>query len=258
MATTSRVVAVVNRSAQTSRILGAAVLAAVVAFWGAPGASTRAAEAASRAGQVVVVSAENSLQPEEAGEHTSTFSLRLPEGATCPGDSRNDDWRIQTFFVPTTDDPGSLTYYVTGPAGPEDDRRVSLYTVDGRPFVDELLAANARPGMPGEIPAFPAMSFKRLPVDYLPSGSYLLGVACTDRDGRTQKYWDTQVDVFQAPGAMNWRVTAQQPESLGEASRRWLVPVLIAAGAVLLAAAVLLWRSARTGQHHDEEAVGEG
>jgi len=207
-------------------------------------AGTQPSDAASDAGQVVVVSATDLRNPIESGEHTTTFTIRVPDGAECPGDSMNDDWRLQTFFVPSSDDPAELTYYVTGPAGPEDDRRVSLYTADGRPYVDELLPANDRPGLPAEIPTFPPMSFKRLPVDYLPTGSYLLGVACTDRAGRTQRYWDTSVDVLSGPGIMQWRVTAAQPNSPGSSTRLWSVPVLVVAGVLLLLVAIVLWRRA--------------
>ena len=222
-----------------ARVLAVALGVAVSAVAGVGGHS---AVAATRAGQVVIVSSTNLLDPIDSGSHATSFSLRLPPDSTCPGDSMNDDWRLQTFVVPSSDDPGELTYYVTGPAGPEDDARVSLYTTEGRPFVDELLGANARPGLPGEIPQFPPLSFKRLPVDYLPTGSYLLGVACTDRDGRTQKYWDTTIELTASAASMEWRVVSEQPGSLGRGSRTGLVVLFTVLGVVLLLVAIVIWR----------------
>ena len=91
-------------------------------------AARPASAAASRSGDAEAVQANNRLRPFTEGTHESAFSLRLPRGATCPGDSMNDDWRVQSFVVPSTDDPGALRYMVTGPEGPENDARVAIYT----------------------------------------------------------------------------------------------------------------------------------
>lgn len=256
MAATFAVVALMMTGGRLFRSGGWFVLSMTCAPLATFALGARPSDAASDAGQVVVVSATDVRNPIEFGEHTTTFAIRVPDGAQCPGDSMNDDWRLQTFFVPSSDDPAELTYFVTGPAGPEDDRRISLYTAEGRPYVDELLPANDRPGLPAEIPAFPPMSFKRLPVDYLPSGSYLLGVACTDRAGKTQRYWDTSVEVLSGPGTMQWRITAPQPKALGSSTQPWLVPVLVVAGVLLFVAAVVLWRRAgREGATDDSSGV---
>jgi len=210
------------------------------------GMSATRADAAAREGTIIVVDASDTRRVLSDGEHGTAFSIRLPDDATCPGDSMHDDWRVQTFFVPATDDPGALTYTVavTGPDGPKDDARVSLYSTEGRPYVQQLLGANAAAGQPGEIPEFPALSFRRLPIDYLPTGDYLMGVACTDAESKTGTYWDTNVHVDSSPNSMRWTVTAAQPKAGNGLGGRPLVIVLVVLGLVLVAAAVVLWQRA--------------
>lgn len=215
------------------------------------------ANGATREGAAVVVDAADTRKSVSAGDHDTAFTLRLPTGATCPGDSMNDDWRVQTFVIPATDDPGMLTYTVavTGPDGPKDDARVALYSTEGRPYVHQMLGANAEPGHPGEIPMLPAFSFKRLPIDYLPTGEYLMGVACTDYASATQTYWATSIHINSSPTAMTWTVTAEQPASSGGSGSTFAVVLLVVLGAGLLGVAVVLWR--RSSRRHGAQAQGE-
>ena len=203
-----------------------------------------AVAAATRSGDAEVVEAANRLRPVTAGTHESPFSIRLPQGATCPGDSMNDDWRVQTFVVPSTDDPGSLRYMVTGPEGPKDDARVALYTTEGRPYVNQLLGANSAPGQPGQIIELPAMSFRRLPIDYLPTGEYRVGVACTDYQGVTAMYWDTTILIESAPDAMSWKVL-KTARNLDKGSNTIWIIVAVACGVVFAGSVVTFLRASR-------------
>lgn len=211
------------------------------------------ANAALREGSVIVVDAGDTRKTVSRGSHATPFSIRLPEGATCPGDSMHDDWRVQTFLVPITEDPGALTYTVavTGPDGPKDDARVSLYSTEGRPYVQQLLGANTAPGQPGEIPDLPALSFKRLPVDYLPTGDYRMGVACTDFEAKTATYWDTSVRITSSADAMTWTVIAEQPQTGDSSNGRWLSVLLVVLGAGLFGLAVVIWRRAGRGNRSE-------
>lgn len=225
----------------TSRVsvVSLLALAATLLF---PAAFAHAA--GKREGDVVVVNALHRLKPLSEGSHDTAFSLRLPTGATCPGDSMNDDWRVQTFVIPSNEDPGALRYAVTGPEGPEHDARVSLYTTEGRPYVNQLLGANTAPGQPGQIVELPPFSFKRLPVDYLPSGTYRVGIACTDYQSVTAKYWDTLVQLTASPKAMHWTaLNTPNATSAAGISTVWIV--VIVAGAVVLLGGAVLFRRAR-------------
>ncbi|CAB4701300.1 MAG: hypothetical protein F2934_10325 [Actinobacteria bacterium] len=203
-----------------------------------------AVAAARRSGDAEAVQAKNRLRPFIEGTHESAFSLRLPRGATCPGDSMNDDWRVQSFVVPSTDDPGSLRYMVTGPEGPENDARVALYTSEGRPYMNQLLGANSEPGQPAQIIELPSFSFKRLPINYLPSGEYRMGVACTDGKGVTAQYWDTLISIESSPTTMQWR-TLQKAENLDKRSNTLWIVLAVVCVLVLIVSVATFVRASR-------------
>lgn len=203
-----------------------------------------ASAAASRSGDAEAVQANNRLRPFTEGTHESAFSLRLPRGATCPGDSMNDDWRVQSFVVPSTDDPGALRYMVTGPEGPENDARVAIYTSEGRPYMNQLLGANSTPGQPGQIIELPSFSFKRLPIDYLPSGEYRMGIACTDGKGATAQYWDTLISIESSPTSMQWTVL-QKAKNLDKRSNTLWIVLAVVCVLVLIGSVATFVRASR-------------
>jgi hypothetical protein len=142
------------------------------------------------------------------GRGGTLFGLELPAGSSCPGDSRNDQWRIQTFVVPTEIDPGELTYTSTGPDG---EGLYALYSLDTNPVVERLTAPNGAPGLPGLITGLPGVSFEIFPPGTLPDGSYRIGIACTlFRD--TAIFWDTELQIERdpddQPAEMRWTVGA--------------------------------------------------
>ena len=233
-----------NLSVQTIRRLFAALalLAALPVAVQIPVGT--AVAAARRSGDAEAVQANNRLRPFTAGTHESPFSLRLPRGATCPGDSMNDDWRVQSFVVPSTDDPGTLRYMVTGPEGPENDARVAIYTSEGRPYMNQLLGANSTPGQPGQIIELPSFSFKRLPIDYLPSGEYRMGVACTDGKGVTAQYWDTLISIESSPTSMQWTVL-QKAKNLDKRSNTLWIVLAVVCVLVLIGSVATFVRASR-------------
>jgi hypothetical protein len=150
-------------------------------------------DVATDAGDLLVVTGANSDNPLTEGDSNTVFSVRLPDSATCPGDSANDDWRVQTFVVPASSDVGSLRYGATRPQG---DRMYALYTTEGRPFAQVLLNQNPAPGRPGDI---------------LPVGRYTIGVACSYYE-IGERYWDAQIELTEdtdvEPGQRRWRLVA--------------------------------------------------
>jgi hypothetical protein len=163
---------------------------------------------ATDAGELVVVSAANTEDELTDGDTNTVFAVRLPAGSVCPGDSANDEWRVQSFIVPAETDLGSLVYGATRPRG---DLMYGLYTTEGRPYVQVLLAQNPEPGLPGQILAPPAMSFAPFTPDLLPVGRYRIGVACSYFEVG-ERYWDAEIELTEdrdvQPGERRWSVVA--------------------------------------------------
>jgi hypothetical protein len=209
-----------------------------------------AAAESDRAGNAIIVDPRDWSHGITRGDSNTVWTLRLPQGASCPGDTFNDDWRIQTFIVPATDDPGTMKYRAIGPAGTTTDDKWALYGADTVPFVQQATAKNDTPGHPGLIiMPLPDFSFGVFRPGYLPPGHYRMGVACA-LAWVTGRYWDTEIDLTQAPdvqpGQFRWTVVGSSASArssnggfLGGAPR-WVLFTAFAAGLVMLV--VLLTR----------------
>jgi hypothetical protein len=198
-------------------------------------------------GTVTVVSASNAERPLSEGTSSTIFTLRLPEGATCPGDSEHDQWRIQSFIIPVGDDPGGLTYDDIGPEGPG---LFALYAVDENPYVHVLLESNAAAGSPGRIAAVEPLSFAVFPPGTLPAGDYRIGLACT-YFRHTALYWDTEftlvADPEDQPGQLTWSVPGAPSASTSSGGSSWAGPVFGGlAVLVLLGGGAIWWQRNRS------------
>jgi MYXO-CTERM domain-containing protein len=208
------------------------VVVAAVGAWPVPVALAQSVDEPLDAGAVVVVRTDDRRAALVEGASATEFGLRLPEGASCPGDSANDQWRVESFLAPAADDPGTFTYASNGPEGED---RSPLYEVSTRRFAAELLPQNAEPGQPAEIQDLPDFSFAVFPPGYLPAGRYRLGIACT-YFGETAKYWDSELvitaDADDQPGQLVWRAVVE--DGAGElpaddgSSAGWVVAAGIA------------------------------
>lgn len=192
-------------------------------------------------GLLTIVDSFNTERELDGGGSSQTFTLRLPEGASCPGDSANDQWRIQSFLVPAAVDIEALSFGELGPAGPGE---WALYGVETSPVVDQLLAQNASPGQPGLIMPFRPMTFAVYTDGVLAPGTYRLGVACTYFRA-LERYWHTQVvvsaDPADAPAQLTWAVDPAAAGTRGAAPSESSSPsVPIVAFAVLTAVAVVV------------------
>lgn len=213
-------------------------MVALASWLGANSASAAAVQPV-RSGDAVVVDSGDGSRQLTHGQSATQFSLRLPPGAACPGDSANDQWRFQSFVVPASDTPDTLHYNVAGPDGPG---QFALFQVSTSPLVDVLTNQNAGPGEPGVIPALPPLSFAAFPPGLLPAGTYRLGIACT-LSRQTANYWDTEIVITSSPSdkpsQFVWRL-ASAPASVNDShpgSGARLLPVSLA----VLGAAGLAW-----------------
>lgn len=188
-----------------------------------------------RLGDVVVVDAADPADEIVYGTSSTVFTLRLPTGATCPGDSANDGWRYQTFMVPTGDDPGALSYNDIGPTGTN---QWALYATTTNPVTDALLEMNDGEGKPGFIGSIPPLSFRIVPPGTIPAGTYTIGVSCTHLERQTAQYWDTDIviteDPDDEPGQLTFRLAtaprATKPDDGFDSSRFLVVGAAVAAG----------------------------
>lgn len=200
------------------------------------------------AGQVVVAEAANVNRALREGDSTSAFTFRLPEGAACPGDSANDDWRVNTFLVPADTDLDTLMYQALRPDG---EAYRSLRYLDGDIYVMEMTNPNPGPGQPGLLTPIPPLTMAWFEAGSLPPGPYEMGIACTDAVGAVQRYWDTTVELTAAPevdpGGLRWSVVdnpnAAPTESASNSSTTWVV--LSAALVVVVGGVVVIRRRQR-------------
>src|SRR5262245_9642793 len=99
---------------QRLRPLGLVATAAIVALTGVATLSSQSVAAGTYtpvdAGDVVVVDAIDNSSELTGGGSAVPFTLRLPDGATCPGDSAHDQWRVQSFLIPSTVDMASVKW----------------------------------------------------------------------------------------------------------------------------------------------------
>ena len=205
------------------KLLGVAVVVAALvgAFCASEAAATTVPTrpdtsdiVAVRAGDLTLVEADRRGVVLESGGSSTQFSVDLPLGSMCPGDSENDDWRLQTFIVPAADEPGTLEYSVIGPTGT---KQYSIYDIFTAPVVDQLTVPNGTSGLPGRPTPFPPMSFAVFPPGEIPPGTYRIGVACT-WFGATANYWDTEIVIAaepkDQPAQLTWRLPSAPPATL--------------------------------------------
>src|SRR5262245_29250980 len=74
---------------------GLIVFSGAVVAIAAPAVTLASVEDTVDAGAVSVVAADDPSRVLTEGGSADAFTLRLPEDAVCPGDSANDDWRVQ-------------------------------------------------------------------------------------------------------------------------------------------------------------------
>ena len=179
----------------------------------------------------------------------------LPQDSTCPGDSANDQWRIDSFLLPAGEDPMDMVYTATGPEPAWTAGRYPLFgQADGLPISAQFLQRNTVVGKPGKILSIAVSSFTMVAQNQFPGGEYTLGMICTYFN-QPALYWDAAITISAAPAdgdptKLTW--TLHPPEG-GEASiaaagvkddgTNWLL--IVTSGAAALAVVVGLIRLRR-------------
>ena len=188
-----------NRDGGRKGLRRAAVLAAALAAGAVSVLSAPAALAAVNAGAVQLL-APPAGQPLTGGGSSTAFTMTPPAGAACSGDSAAGGYRVQSFMVPSTVDPATLTFDAFGPipAGSGAAYRQPMFSsVGSTPFVNRTTGTGT-----GALSSLPSFSFAFLPDatrTFLPAGTYTIGYACTlGPAGPTQldRYWTTKINIL--------------------------------------------------------------
>lgn len=186
-------------------VLGFMVIQLPVADIGLASAS----ETDANSNSVVVVAGDgpNAGKQIADGKGSTSFSFLLQGKSECQGDSADGNYRIQSFIVPETVDPKTLTFESTKPAG---EGNWALYDVNTRPYVQDLTSVADAPGKPGRIDSIPQLSFAVFPPGTLAPGVYKMGIACSLMNEPT-RIWETTIEISEdpndSPANIGWTVT---------------------------------------------------
>jgi hypothetical protein len=213
--TKRRVARVVTRTATIASAVGLGITIWGMSLSGVPVASAVAVEGSA---QVVAPLDGNpgAGDPLTAGGSLTSFSLRLPSGAACSGDSANDDYRVQSYMVPSSVNPGSLTFDASGPIpnGLGAAFGQPLYTPLGSSFVNGQTASATPPPGPGPVVNIPAFDFGVFEPGHILPGTFNLGIACTVGSAsatQLDKFWNVQMtfttDAADQPAGVAWTVS---------------------------------------------------
>jgi hypothetical protein len=196
-----------------------------------------------RSGDVQVVEVADPGKPLFEGGSTGSYAVVLPSGASCPGDSANDDYRYQGYLVPEGLDPATIRYNSVGPVGTNE---AALFRADTDALIDQFTIANDVPGEPGVLPPIPPLSFNSYVPGFVAAGNYRLGIACT-YFGTTTNYWDIEVrisaDASDEPANVHWVVLSAPTKADSHSVSSTKVVVWLLAGvAVVVVGGVLFAR----------------
>lgn len=198
-----------NDSIKKARRAGVLAGALVV---GAGVWALNAQAAGTDAGAATVVNTSNGAV-KTSGAKADEFTLKLPSGAACTGDSKNDNYRVQSYHVKSSVNPSTLTFDADGPLphGFGADFSQPLYKTDSSTYTNAQTAeASPAPG-PGPVTNIPAFTFSFYDASLLPAGTYNVGIACTlGNASATQldKFWNVQLTF---DGNQNWTVNTTTP-----------------------------------------------
>jgi len=190
------------------------VVSLTQATW--PNAAVSAAAQNAGNAQILAPSEVTLGAPLPSGGSATVFALTPPSGASCTGDSTSGGYRVQSYIVPASVDPATLTFGPQGPlpAGTGAYLSQPLFSGAGTPIVNKTTAVASSPGGGGLLTGMPTISFGVFGASgpqIVPPGTYNIGFACTlGLASATQldKYWNAQmtfaVDSTDKPSGIKW------------------------------------------------------
>jgi len=146
-----------------------------------------------------------------SGTAATKWTLALPQGASCSGDTATDNYHIFTYVVPSSVDPATLHFGSSGPSN--NPQAFPLVDDGGSPFI----AGNTGIGTGQVLPVpFTTLQWGNPPTPFdstlIPPGTYNIGIACANGTGDNDKFWNAQETftgdptVFSGTNAFAWTV----------------------------------------------------
>jgi len=180
--------------------------------------ATAAMAASTPTGPAIITDAAHA--PLNSGGSQTTFSITLPTGAACSGDTATSRYHVYGYIVPSSQDVGALTWDANGPVLPAGEPVgtpggdfYSLYNTDTSPY-----AGNATAITTGQVVQPGQMNYAFFNTDGsgglipLPvPGTYNVGVACVTPAGTTDNYWNVQESFVANSGDPNGEVWSVVP-----------------------------------------------
>ena len=182
------------KRARTALALAVAVLLAPVLWVVVAGA------VGSDAGDVDIVP--------DLGNSETAFTLDLPDGAACTGDSANGGYTVTSFMVRGDVDLTTLTFDPLAgpiPIATGESFRHPLYEVgSGTPFAAVQTANADAPGGPGVIIGVPQFDLVSagFTAGQIPAGVYKVGIACQKGPpgpNQLDRFWNTTMTISTDP-----------------------------------------------------------
>jgi hypothetical protein len=143
------------------------------------------------------------------GNASTEFLIRTPSTAACAGDSANGGWRIQSYMVNATKDPGTLTFDSSGPLpNVTGATYVQPMFSGGNPYVNGNTAVNT-----GALVGVPTFDFTiwsgTTGPTFMPPGTYNVGLGCWNLTTQTwDRYWNVQITVASNASGITWQAAA--------------------------------------------------
>jgi hypothetical protein len=201
-----------NKFRRAGIALALVALATAVAFVGVTSWA-----AGTNAGNATITKDDHSAL--NAGGSTTIFSVTLPTGAACSGDTANHGYTVYGYIIPTSQDAGALTWDANGPVLPAGvpagndgvNFHYTWYDTTGSAFVNQATAlTTGQVVQPGQfnwmVYSINGSGGTLVP---LPAGTYNVGIACVKPDKTTDKFWNVQ-ETFTAsntdPNGEIWAV----------------------------------------------------
>ena len=186
---------VARNLARAGAVVSAAML--VVSLGAGSNASAAGANAGALLLQVPPPDA-SAGQPLTSGVQTTPFALVPPAGAACSGDSATGGYRVNSYIVPASVDPGTLQFDSNGPSPQVTGANLSepLFSSSNTPFVNATTAVST-----GQLTGLPPFSFAVFGASgpaVVPAGKYNVGLACTlgpKSPTQEDKYWNVHLVI---------------------------------------------------------------
>jgi hypothetical protein len=134
------------------------------------------------------------LKQNGGGTSAGNFTLRIPAGAVCPGDSVSGGWHVSAFMT-LVSDPSTLNFSGGDPtpAGFGTSFNQPLRDTSGNPI--DNLPVNVGDGAVINIPNMSFSSFDLGNFDTTATRVYNLGLACVQNGTTMDKFWSVKMTI---------------------------------------------------------------